>query len=302
MRPARSTVSGSTSGCPRPRSAPGEWVQALVRTTNLRDEPAYAWANSCQTSGTTVTVDLEAVIPPGQAQTGNAAAFKEMATRGAMAAWFEPWREVRRYYRLATGARRAFIECTPMTPLNKLGPGASRDEHFAWYPASSFDEQAWYQPLPPGPVRVSVSWPYIGHGSPSTADSRSLYRMTTPITATARLELTGDGPGTPSVPELVDIALADPEFRAWVDAHPQRGDWSGGRGGAPGPTYEHHLWLSDIADAPSTGIVTFELDRRKVNRGVISLDPWTGEVLDVRFFGPHIDELLPTPTPSGALP
>jgi hypothetical protein len=34
------------------------------------------------------------------------------------------------------------------------------------------------------------------------------------------IRLTGDGPGTPSEPELVDLALAQPEFRAWVEQAP----------------------------------------------------------------------------------
>jgi hypothetical protein len=279
-----------------PAVAPGEWVQALVRTTNLRGEPVYAWANGCQTSGTSVTVDLSSVVPPGETQTGNAAAFKQEAIRGAVADWFEPWREIRRYYTLGTGVRRDFIECTPVTPSNRLGPGASRDEHFAWYPASSFDEEGvWFQPLPPGAVKVSVSWPFISRGAPATTDSRSLYRMIRPIRATARLELTGDGPGTPSMPELVDSALADPEFRAWVDAHPHRDPWPGVSViGFPGPTYEHNLWLSDLASPPRTGILVLEQDRGVVDRGAAFLAPWTGEVLEVWFLGPSFEAPVTT--------
>lgn len=36
-----------------------------------------------------------------------------------------------------------------------------------------------------------------------------------------------------------------------------------------------------IADAPRSGVLTLELDHPFTSRGIISMDPWTGEVLDV---------------------
>jgi hypothetical protein len=54
--------------------------------------------------------------------------------------------------------------------------------------------------------------------------------------------------------------------------------------GWPGPTYERHLYLSYLGDTRANGVLTIELDQRKT-RGIISLDPWTGEVIDVQFLG-----------------
>jgi hypothetical protein len=266
--------------------APGEWVQALVRTTNLRDEPAWSWSGECRTSGTRLAIDLGAIIPPGDVQTGNAAAFKRQAMRWRSESAFTPWRYLEEDDASA-GSGYAFVECTiPSGPL-KLEAGASNDERFAWYPADSFDGEVWFQPLPPGPVTVTVSWPFLGRGDRPSMDSRRAHRTVRPIEATAGLAITGDGPGTPSLPELVDIALSDPEFRAWVDAEPSRERWCRwcvSVNGWPGPTYENHLYLSGLGDTAPTGVLTLELDRQQT-RGIIVLEPWTGEVIDVHFLG-----------------
>jgi hypothetical protein len=269
-----------------PTVAPGEWVQALVRTTNLRDTPAWSWSGECLTSGTRVAVDLGAIIPPGEPQTGNAAVFKQQALRWTTETGFTPWRYLDDDY-ASTGSGYGFVECTIMPgPLN-LKAGASRTERFAWYPAGSFDGEVWFQPLPPGLVVVTASWPYLSRGDRPSLGSRRAYRLTKPVKATAELEVTGDGPGTPSLPELIDIALDDPEFRAWVDDEPGRErwcDWCVSATGWPGPTYEHHLYLSDLGDTRPNGVLTLELDQQRT-RGIITMDPWTGEVIDVQFLG-----------------
>lgn len=268
-----------------PTVAPGEWVQAVVRTTNLRDTPAWSWSGECRTSGTRVAVDLNAIIPPGEAHTGNAAAFKRQALRWTTDTSFTPWRYLDDY--ASTRSGYAFVECGTMPGPLKLKARASLTERFAWYPADSFDGDVWFQPLPPGPVTVRVSWPYLSRGERPSIDSRRAYRLTKPVKARTELGITGDGPGTPSLPELVDIALADPEFRAWVDAEPSRGRWCRwcvSADGWPGPTYERHLYLSHLGDTAPTGVLTLELDQQQT-RGIITMDPWTGEVIDVQFLG-----------------
>ena len=273
-----------------PSAAPGEWLQALVRTTNLRDDPAWAMSGECGASATWLSVDLGKVIPMGEPQTGNAAAFKAQAVGPWLTTGFLPWPYLRRFYTLASDMGFAPVECPFGSRPRKLGAGASVNERFAWYPAGSFDGDVWFQPLPPGEITATVSWPFLGRGERSSTEARAPYRRAKPTRASTTIELTGNGPGTPSLPELVDIALEDPEFRAWVADHPARDPWPGvSVTGWPGPTYENHLWLSDLVEPPTTGILTLEQDRQNVNRGIISLDPWTGEVLDVRFLGPAFE-------------
>ncbi|MFO7533532.1 MAG: hypothetical protein R6W93_13815 [Candidatus Limnocylindrales bacterium] len=269
-----------------PTAAPGEWIQAVVRTTNLRDTTAWSWSGECLTSGTRVAVDLAEIIPPGETQTGNAAAFKRQALRWTTTTGFAPRRSIDDWYASADSGY-AFVECMVQPGPLKLKAGATRTERFAWYPYDSFDGDFWLQPLPPGPVTVTASWPYLSHGERPSMSSRRAYRTMKPVKATTELEVTGDGPGTPSLPELIDIALADPEFRAWVDLEPGRDrwcDWCVSVTGWPGPTYERHLYLSHLGDTRPNGVLDLELDQRKT-RGIIILDPWTGEVIDVLFLG-----------------
>ena len=269
-----------------PTAAPGEWVQAVVRTTNLRDTTAWSWSGECLTSGTRVAVDLAGIIPPGEPQTGNAAAFKEQALRWTTETGFAPRRSVGDWY-ASTDSGYAFVECMVAPGPLRLKAGATRTERFAWYPYDSFDGDFWLQPLPPGQVTVTASWPYLSHGERPSMSSRRAYRTMKPVTATTELEVTGDGPGTPSLPELIDVALAEPEFRAWVELDPGRKrwcDWCVSVTGWPGRTYERHLYLSHLGDTRPNGVLTIELDQRKT-RGIISLDPWTGEAIDVQFLG-----------------
>ena len=82
---------------------------------------------------------------------------------------------------------------------------------------------AWLRPLPPGTVPITFTWLHAGRGSQAPSDAGG--RPTAPIVVTTDLALTGDDPGLLSMPELADRALADPEFRAWVDEDSSRGDW-----------------------------------------------------------------------------
>ena len=141
-----------------PTVAPGEWIQAVVRTTNLRDTTAWSWSGECLTSGTRVAVDLAGIIPPGETQTGNAAAFKRQALRWTTETGFAPRRSVDDWY-ASTDSGYAFVECMVQPGPLRLKGGASRTERFAWYPYDSFDGEVWLQPLPPGPVTVTASWP-----------------------------------------------------------------------------------------------------------------------------------------------
>ncbi len=95
----------------------------------------------------------------------------------------------------------------------------------------------------------------------------------------------------------MDSALADPRFRAWVDEDPSRESWNGvSWGSAAGPTYPHNLYSIGLEDAPPNGLLWLELDRHHVQRGVVTLDPWTGEVLRVHCMGPSASQPCQGPT------
>jgi hypothetical protein len=234
-------------------------------------------------------------------QQGNAAELKRKAVRRALYMWagFDKRKDVLRWVTSSAAAvpGRALVECTVPSEPRRLGPRATVTERFAWYPASSFDEDVRFQPLWPGTAPVTASWPFLGRGEMPSGTSQSMWRSIERIEATADIEIGGDGPGTPSLPELVDRALAHPRFRAWVDEDPTRESWNGvSWAGASGPTYPHNMYSIGLEDAPRDGLVWLELDRHHVGRGVVTLDPWTGEVLRVHCMGPSLSRPCEGPT------
>ncbi len=271
-----------------PTVAPGEWVRFAVRTTNLGRDSAWQMSGECLTSGTEMRADLRAVTPAGETWTGNAAAYKERVTRRSTTEWIPGWRWLGELWATAT----AWAECTVMPGPLELGPGQSRVEHFAWYAGDRLSPESdrWTPPYP-GTVAVTVEWPYLSRGArPRITNLRRV--RTDPIRLEVPLTITGDGPGTPSLDELVDIALADPAWHAWVEADPTRAGWS--------PYYvKANLWAGpgypesfvNTFDHPN-GILELELDQTRPDvtsmasgsmaSGSILLDPWTGEVLEVK--------------------
>jgi hypothetical protein len=273
-----------------PSVGQGEWIQAVVRTTNTRSDPAWMFPGECGDPGTTVSVDLEPVVRQGLPQTGRAGVYKRRAIRESVAnsAGFERWRP---QPSAPAGMRvSAMAECGgipfPRAWL-KLGSGATMEERFAWYPARAMDSGrvSRWQPLPPGTVTVAAAWYYAGHGRRPRAGRED--RPARPIVAEAPLVLTGVDPGTPSLPELIDRALMDPEFRAWVEAQPiDPDDWVDVTGW-PGPTYGSQPRMSGLVGKAPNGIMEIGLQQQvpgvEHTLLVALVDPWTGELVDIGY-------------------
>jgi hypothetical protein len=243
------------------------------------------WPGECGTSSTRISVDLRSVVDPGVEQTDKARAFKRRAAKrsGALEAAFPPWQP----RRVGAVGSWAFVECMGIwpPPWIRLRPGATMPERFAWYPVSYLiTYRGRYQPLPPGSVDVTASWQYVGHGEPPRRPRGSIRR---PVTATAVLQLTGVDPGTPSVPELVDRALAEPELRAWVEAHPDGEHWSADvYGWSEVSPLANPRWRSLVGRVPNGfAEVVLSQDEPNVDWIMVTalLDPWTGELLDLAY-------------------
>lgn len=266
-----------------PEAAPGTWVQALVRATNTRTDDVWYWPGTC-TAGTLVRVDLSPVTPMGIEQSGNAAVLKGIAVSnlGILGQTFDAYDEV--VADQSSGAMsRPLAECVTPGNVRRLGPGATRTERFAWYVAS--DRAGRVQPLPPGEVTVSVLWSYAGHGRRPRIDWTHQPRHD--LIATASLVLTGYGPGTPSLPELIDTALADPRFRAWVDPGPRPTENDVTFSSWPYATIASPARWATMNTVTPNGFVEVSLGRDVAidgrHLGVALLDAWTGELLDVVF-------------------
>ena len=267
--------------------SPVEWVEAVVRTTNLADEPAWSLIGECGRTSTRVTADLRGAFSAGTSQPGSAGMFKRRAVdaAGVMRADFTsvPLGAA------PTGIRAvALPECSGIQwPVQRLRPGGSITERFAWYPARTVGgSPERFAPLPPGPIRVPATWESMGHG----LHRRRVWEDNryAPIAVTATTQTAGADPGIPSIPQLVDTALADPSFAAWVDRDPD---------GQHGHVQVARWPDEEFRSAPTrwTGV------GRYVDRGVVELsftqpasddgftvgyadlDPWTGELLHVGF-------------------
>ena len=188
----------------------------------------------------------------------------------------------------STGSRVvALAECAGLQwPVRKLGPGASVDERFTWYPAAEVGgDPSRLVPPSPGTVQVTATWAFVGRGpSGRRAWVASDHE---PITVTGALELTGAGAGVPSFPELVDLALADPRFAAWVAVDPAREAWRVRVVRWPDVEEQASPHWTDLGHHVERGVVELSLTQRATADGTrvgyVDLDPWTGEVLNVAF-------------------
>lgn len=277
-------------------AGPGDWVQAIVRATNLGDDTAWVRAGDrCSPgTGTRVEVDLLPTTPMGIDQTGLAEAFKDrLLARGITDRFRSP---VTVFGRDATGMTvHVRAECTflPSSLVEPILPGGTRTERFHWQAGrrDPYGPRGRLLPLFPGTAPVTLAWAFAGRGA--HPGQERLERWIRPMRVTSTIELTGDGPGTPSYPELIDAALADPDFGAWVAAHPFEKGWVIWDTDLRPSEYNAYLdrdrYLT-ADDAPDGALELYvgastRTDSPSLHpQAGIYVDPWTGRVIDRWFF------------------
>jgi hypothetical protein len=278
------------------QAAPGDWVQAIVRATNVGRDTAWVRTGDLCSPGTEtrVLVDLLAAMPQGVAQSGRAGAFKALALERGITDHFRS--PVVIFGREAAGPLvDVWAECTiePIPQVEPLQPGRTRTERFYWQAVErqTYGRRGQVRPLFPGTVPVTASWAFAGRGDRPSRDR--LERWIPPIKATSAVKLTGDGPGTPSIPELLDAALTDPEFGAWVAEHPFEKGWviwqSHLRAGSYSAYLDRNRYLTP-ENAPNGALELFVGRQTRTDspslhpKAGIYLDPWTGAVIDRWFY------------------
>ncbi len=266
------------------RAAPGDLVEAVARITNNGSEPAYGMTGPCL-ARPLMTSDLSSVIAPGVEQSGNAAEFKRALIDSASlttAVWEE---ERSRQQPQGSGiVVQVLADCGAMgRSFDRVGPGRTLEQRWSWYPSDPLDGgEAWWRPLPPGVVPVTLTWLHAGRGRQAPSDRAT--RLARPVEVTTDLQLTGDDPGLLSMLELADRALAVPEFQAWVDEVPTWTDWDDADLRAwPAGTDTADVALPDFASRAPDGAVQVSLARTPTGGPTVVasvwLDPWTGEAL-----------------------
>lgn len=285
-------------------AAPGDWVQAIVRATNVGRDTAWVAAGQTCDPGTQTRVDLDLapVVRMGLEQTGAAAAFKEHLVREADLA--------RDHFRSPTAVLApdgaltavALAECATAKPeyfVEPLRPGGTRTERFYWRAAQPvpYGPRGRLQPLDPGTVPVTVRWALSGRGA--RPDPNTPPALDRPVVVRSAITLTGDGPGTPSFPELIDAALAEPIWRAWVEQDRTGQDVVSEAETLRGPFYPvtpatiRRLVLDGTAANGALELVLGTVDRLPDGRirtwltlAATYIDPWTGEVIGTWFRDP----------------
>jgi hypothetical protein len=259
------------------RARPGEWVQAHIRITNTRDEAVWTPGGCSRLAH--IDVDLSGVHAVGVTQVGEAgrlkAAILERASRERSAFRMLDYR-----YRqgAVTVTRLALMDCNlDRSELARLAPGESLDVDAAWYPADElFEGTRLRRPLSPGTVRLIARYDHLGHGAQPDED-----RDPRPVTVSTALGVAGSGPAYPSPGELVDAALRDPAFAAWVAASPGGADWENPYMTAkPGPGYPDQPRYAGLGDRAPHGVAEVWLTRRvdgTTAHGIGLVDPWTAE-------------------------
>ena len=273
-------------------AAPGDWVQAIVRATNVGDDTAWVrTGDECSNHTLTrVEVDLAPTTPMGIEQSGLAGDFKDRLLARGLTDHFRSPTTV--FGRDATGLTvHVLAECTNVRPaflVEPILPGGTRTERFYWQAGrrDPYGPRGRLLPLFPGTAPVTLTWAVAGRGVHPSQER--LERWIRSMRVTSAIELMGDGPDTPSYPELIDSALADPEFGAWVAEHPFQRGWVTWRADLRHDDYSAYLRRDRYLtpdNAPNGALELFVGHGTRVNspsldpRAGIYLDPWTGAVI-----------------------
>jgi hypothetical protein len=173
----------------------GERVFATVRVTNAGNEAPLWETNTCGTGPAPIEVTADNEIEPGHVWEGNASAFKQAALRAAGVDIGGP--SVIGHFWEADKIGRNF-SCTAMSIQRPFAPGQVEEATLAW-DVKATDDVA----IQAGEAQLTSTF---------TSDLGQL-------TAVATIELMDDAAAGASLVNLIDAALGEPAFKAWLDGH-----------------------------------------------------------------------------------
>jgi hypothetical protein len=250
--------------------AAGAWVSALLRVTNVGEVAirVYGYPDNiaCQNQ-TGSRVDLTGLWSAGVDWSGNAGIFKGVVLDGNPA---------------TVGMDVASVDpdavCLDVgLPAGRMRPGASFDLQL----------QAWVrylwrdQPLPTGTAHVE-SWFGFTRRSPGGADREITVEVRAP------LAIAGTDVAYPSPQTIVDAALAQPEFLAWIETRDLTGEWSPAVHGIEPPrgrTFAEVDPMGGPAPQETVEIGAFAEGTAPGTWGRVIIDPWDASVDEVVITG-----------------
>lgn len=183
--------------------AAGQRVFALVRVSNVGTESPTWESNTCGTGPAPIVVTADNDIDPGKAWEGNAALFKQRALESAGVGIGGP--SVIGHFWEANKLGSNSL-CTADSRPRPFAPGQVEVATLAW-DVKATDAVA----IQSGVAKLTSTF---------TSDAGELTVQTT-------IQITTGAAAGASLVDLIDVALAEPSFKAWLDDHP---------GGAPTDT------------------------------------------------------------------
>jgi hypothetical protein len=251
--------------------ASGAWMSTLLRVTNVGEVPVWVYGYPdnipCQLP-IVGGIDLRDLWAPGVEWSGNAGIFKAAVLGAGSPA--------------SLGSESAAVDpdatCLDVgLPAGRMRPGASFE-----LPLEAWVRYLWRdQPLPTGIASVGYRLTFY-RSDPDRHSGED--RRRTFVEVRAPLAIAGTDVAYPSPQELVDAALAQPEFLAWIETRDFGQDWNPYVEGIEPPrgmTFAEIDPLGGPAPEETVGIGAFAQGTAPGSFGSVIIDPWDASVEEV---------------------
>jgi hypothetical protein len=225
------------------------WVSVSVENTS--SEVRLWRGGGCNPLADITIRTATAVTPePGRSWDGLAGTFKELlaqANEASDTGWFLDERFV---------DQAAVVACPANLGVNQISAGQRLEMRAAW------DGEIQSVAAPPGPARITASFPYLGAAGKPDAPQ--------PIEATVKVDVANPGIRLLSGSQAIDAALGDADFASWL-ASANMNAWSGVDLQSQGKSYVVILSLDHLGGTTDgratvdreTGAVSFDTRARQ---------------------------------------
>jgi hypothetical protein len=247
----------------------GAWTSTLLRVTNVGEVPVwvpgYPDNLPCQLP-IQGGVDLRDLWAPGVEWSGNAGIFKAAALGAGSSA--SAGTEI-------AGRDRDGTCLDVGLPAGRLRPGASFDVTFQTWVRYPWRDQH----LPTGTASEGYRLTFYRSNHGEGREGRRTF-----VEVRAPLAIAGTDVTYPSPQSLIDTALGQPEFLAWIETRDFGQDWSGYVEGIEPPrgmTFAEVAPLAGPAPEDTVEIRAFAEGSAPGTYGNVTIDPWDASVVEV---------------------